>query len=312
MSIPCRLLLLGMIALPIRCALLVADEPNFAPQQDEASSDATAVSPADEELKLLAGDWVMVDKRRHGKSEDIHPYVWSADERGEVVTSGYQFRIPARWTTAHGWTWHVEPDASPKRIEIRYKEELTRGVYELKDDLLIVCLSLGDDALPSKVTPGSASRYIVYARGLDKGRKLLAERVSKQLEGAWSVNVAPRDAVAFQRGGTLEIKDGAFQFEKDGAARKYDFSLNPILEENVGAGPISVPHPTRRGELRKKAEKPLLPLHIDLLIAGTTYLGVYDFHGGFRFSYFPAKPEERPGKISADGSVTVYLTRVME
>lgn len=300
-------------AIPCLIAFCVADahcERCVAESEDAQDAATRTVDPAADELKRLAGVWVNVDRYYRTEREELRPFLMQLSESGELVNSGIS--IGAHWETHYGHRWRIDPEKSPKEIDYLVGESVFRKIYEVRDDQLFIYSDIADGRIrPAKAEMGSRIRCSVYARGLEKGRKLAAERITEQLSGDWRAGCFPEDAIPWSGVKAVNIKDGAFHFEKSGAKVQYDFSLNPILEENVGAGPREYPDSTTPKP--KEAIKPFVPLQIDVKMGETTVQGIYKFDGHrFTFAYLPDDPFKRPDSFEATGAVVVQLTEVKE
>jgi hypothetical protein len=266
----------------------------------------------EEELKRLAGTWVLVDRWAGDTRRYIEPHVLQVSESGDANWSGQE--IDGFWTTSVGWRHEVNPDVTPKKMSVIVGEESSPKVYDLSDDTLTICSGL-DGTRPKKVGIDKFVNYWRYVRGLDKGRELLVQRLLEQLEAEYQVSVWPRAAretAHWPHKGRLKLEGNKLNFEKDGAAVAYEFTLNPLLEANLGAGKLVVPRPRGPGDIAP-AKKPFVPLHMDVQIGDVTYKGVYKIDAdNVRFCYFSDKPDERPEQVDAEGAVRVDLTRIGE
>lgn len=264
-----------------------------------------------DEVSSLAGTWVLVDAYLGKRHEKVEPRIVHVSETGDVIRS--HGRSSRKWKTFFGETWRFKSDAIPKEMDQVRAAVNYPCVYDLKDDFLTICTSFLEERTRPKdvaIQPGVST--LVYVRGLDKGRELVAQRLAEQLEGKWMVNVFPKDAPHWEAYPRLVIDEGAFVLTDDCKETRRPFSLNPFLEENVGAGPRYVPHPLDSIGKREEPSKAAVPFQIDLTIDDVVYRGVYEDRGPLRFSYFPDKPTERPKSLKAEGAVWVELTRVPE
>lgn len=263
----------------------------------------------------LAGIWVLVDRRGSLHIGRINPVIRQVSGTGEVVTSSGP-GTARKWHTNFGSQWRVNPNKFPQELDEVRKESVRHRIYELRGDQLTICTLNGSSVeRPKKIGFGPGQTVTTYVRGLEKGRKLLAERLAEQYSGDWNIKtIVPRKHVHWSGADKLAIRDGAFVFEQDGRERKYQFMLNPILEENIGAGdryyPRDEPAEKHPGDRREDPLKVAVPFHIDVTIDGVVHAGVYEEAGTLRFSYFADEPTERPKSIGEDGAVLVELTRV--
>ena len=310
------MLRMALFAIPFVTVLcgLVRPLPAFDDAQDERTGSEIETAVEDD-FHGLAGTWILVDKRGSLRTVEIDPLIMQVSAAGDVVTSGGQGKA-RKWHTRFGSQWRINPDASPKELDDVRKDLVFHRVYELRGDYLTICASNGSSlGRPKKIGFDLGMTRTVYVRGLEKGRKLLAERLAQQYSGDWDVKaVVPMDHAHWSGATQIVVRDGAFVVGKDEKERSYAFSLNPILEENIGAGNRYYPsdedpkkHP---GDRREDPLKPFVPLHMDLTIEGVVYHGVYEESNSIRFSYFADKPTERPKSVGQEGAVLVELSRV--
>lgn len=299
--------------------VLAVFSADVAGSDDVVDAPTKRTSAEEEELKLLSGVWVFINREsglRHEPSRFCT--VLQVDETGEVVKSSFR-HTRNTWESTYGFRWKVNPTAMPRQLDSWWGSNVQLGVYELTDDRLYVYSKSGQEASESRPDEAALKRLdprvyrTTYVRGLDAGRKILAHQFADALTGAWRVTAIPGDNVHWSGVTSLVVKDSAFQFTRDDKEFQVEFSLNPLLEENLGAGVRIFPGLTggARTQVEKEPLKPFSPLHIDLTIDGVIYQGVFDFpESPMRFSYFPDKPTERPGEVGAEGAVTVKIERL--
>lgn len=293
---------------------VAAEEPGSA-----ADADVSQATTEFDELRQLAGTWILVDKYVGLEQAIVHPYVMQISENGDITVSEPYDLVRQRndWKTLLGDRWSVIPNTTPKQLNVSRLVVEGKTVipmaYELKDDVLVVCepQDKGDVPLagpfagidprtrewikrprPAKIAKQKDVVYSVYVRGLEKGNEIAGKRIADQLAGQWLLG-DPKSEKAKEHWGdaeSLQIEDGKFLVRLGDREAEYAFSIVPVPEENVGAGRRSVRDPEKERVTNLEELKPFVPHQIDVTIDGTVYRGVYSLMG----LQYPNRPPYRP------------------
>jgi uncharacterized protein (TIGR03067 family) len=139
-------------------AVIVRPAP---PEEDGADAPAAAKTDADEEkrataarqdAKKLEGTWKLIRREVGGALEDVDDLKVAV-----VIEDGKMIWTKNEKDTGLKASVDLDPTANPRAIDLEFVGlkkfgEQRLGIYELKDDKLMICTNLAEDKRPKKFT----------------------------------------------------------------------------------------------------------------------------------------------------------------
>jgi uncharacterized protein (TIGR03067 family) len=129
---------------------------------------AAAADPPRKELEPFQGTWAVVSFTQNGMpvpDDEVRKLSLVVTEDERVIKAGDEVRSRAKFS--------IDPAKTPKTIDIAVSDgplagRTVRGIYELKDGTLTVCLSLAGDDRPDDLTaPEGSDRLLQVFKRAD-------------------------------------------------------------------------------------------------------------------------------------------------